>query len=689
MTLDSSSLITCRQKKDAMRFGSAGEESGDYCSLRDVHLAHYFSRTDVINHLINMGLVRRTGEVVSEKEWRRAHARQQREEREREKEMHRKRLQEAEEASRRRITEKIRRKEARRSLRAALEGEWQRLYILQDSQGNPARHPDPPHPQQDAEGAREDTGQRQSSEEGGVLHFDIVWNYRPVSSTTEGATSSGTPRASDSSSGGQPGVSRHRGSTPDKFLQKGRARGRQRVVGEPYVASLGPNPSPRYLHILRPTNNCREVWARLCPPQPESSRLPRPAPSSPPHMRLVYAGGGAPCPTPTHLVLRQQPAGSHNVTVFQGTVCVGDEINIISMRRANFPFSVTIYENGVSTGRLSACCEHRYAKGSRLGGRSGHLRVLEITGGEPCLRCQLRVVEKRHKARRRVHYKKTKEIISVNSDHPAYTPPETGSEVSSTGEGSSSGTQEEQASDEPKSSDSDMDSPSPTSSNHLSLPEEQHSPTARRRHISSDSCNGPSDQEVAEVLGVGTITKEQHGEDTLEETALTTLRPAEDIDAGERNSWEETMSGDDDNQESLPRQPASNNDYEPSPSHQVKAMSESDSVQAATTEVPPLLASYSYGSSWEEEEEEDNDKEEQEEEDADEEEDENDKEQQNEEVANEEEQEQNDKEEQEEEEEEEYNDKEEQEEEDVEEEEETKEANYTILTLSSRIQAGY
>lgn len=40
-------------------------------------------------------------------------------------------------------------------------------------------------------------------------------------------------------------------------------------------------------------------------------------------MRLVYAGGGAPCPTPTRLVLKQQPAGAHNVTVFQGTVCVG------------------------------------------------------------------------------------------------------------------------------------------------------------------------------------------------------------------------------------------------------------------------------------------------------------------------------------------------------------------------------
>lgn len=63
-----------------------------------------------------------------------------------------------------------------------------------------------------------------------------------------------------------------------------------------------------------------------------------------------------------------------------------DEIEFSSMRRPSFPFSLTIYEDGVTTGRLSACCEHRYVPGSRLGGPSGHLRVIEIDGGEPCLR---------------------------------------------------------------------------------------------------------------------------------------------------------------------------------------------------------------------------------------------------------------------------------------------------------------
>lgn len=32
-----------------------GEEG--YCSLKDVHLAHYFSRAGVLRHLVQMGLV--------------------------------------------------------------------------------------------------------------------------------------------------------------------------------------------------------------------------------------------------------------------------------------------------------------------------------------------------------------------------------------------------------------------------------------------------------------------------------------------------------------------------------------------------------------------------------------------------------------------------------------------------------
>lgn len=65
-----------------------------------------------------------------------------------------------------------------------------------------------------------------------------------------------------------------------------------------------------------------QVWSRLCPPQPGPIR-PRQKPAPPPRLHLVYAGGGAPCHTPTNLALLQQPAGAHNVTVFQGIVCVG------------------------------------------------------------------------------------------------------------------------------------------------------------------------------------------------------------------------------------------------------------------------------------------------------------------------------------------------------------------------------
>ncbi|KAK7075847.1 hypothetical protein SK128_025639, partial [Halocaridina rubra] len=262
------------------------------------------------------------------------------------------------------------------------------------------------------------------------------------------------------------------------------------------------------------------VWLRLCPPQPISSRPPPPKP--PTHFRLVYAGGGAPCHTPTDLTLQQQPAGAHNVTVFHGIVQIGDEIEFTSYRRENFPFSLTIYEDGVTTGRLSACCEYRYAAGSRLGGPSGHLRVLEIIGGEPCLKCQMRAVEKKHFSRhknsylRTRHSHKTTKTSVGKSQSP--TPEESGilqldlltvvesesveegsiSSKASTGR-SSRGTQTPMGgigiSD---SSDSSTDIESDRSKCFRLR-------KSRNKHVlqyDSDSCNGSSDLEVAAALGV-------------------------------------------------------------------------------------------------------------------------------------------------------------------------------------------
>ncbi|XP_076052049.1 uncharacterized protein LOC143031723 isoform X2 [Oratosquilla oratoria] len=118
-------------------------------------------------------------------------------------------------------------------------------------------------------------------------------------------------------------------------------------------------------------------------------------------LTLQYVGGGANINhAPVRLTMVQQPSGAYNVTVYDGRVSPGDKINIVSRRRINFPFSMTVYEDAVATCRLSACCEFRYAEGRRLGGPSGHLRVVTITGGGPCFRCKVRELEaRRHRNR--------------------------------------------------------------------------------------------------------------------------------------------------------------------------------------------------------------------------------------------------------------------------------------------------
>lgn len=45
-----------RSELEAMIGAKRGED--EYCSLKDVHLAHYFSRAGVLRHLVQMGLVR-------------------------------------------------------------------------------------------------------------------------------------------------------------------------------------------------------------------------------------------------------------------------------------------------------------------------------------------------------------------------------------------------------------------------------------------------------------------------------------------------------------------------------------------------------------------------------------------------------------------------------------------------------
>ncbi|XP_076052048.1 uncharacterized protein LOC143031723 isoform X1 [Oratosquilla oratoria] len=388
---------------------SGSGELGSYSSLKDVHLAHYFSRPDVLRHLVSMGLVTRTGAVVSEREWQRHQLDLERRRREQEQLEHRKKLEDAEKSHRNRVLMRMRRQERQLS-----------------------------------------TSQPE------LFHFDIEWNYRPTSgihghvpphSTSPSTHTSSTPalpapppppppppksgpvcccgchcacayhcasvprvgynhfnpprtRESQSSGGGGGGG----GATPDwakprKFLQRPRWSRRKGLIGEPYVTSLALDQSlDVLLHRPSPSSTNHRVSTRL-----QRSSTPRVLVDdlNQSKLTLQYVGGGANINhAPVRLTMVQQPSGAYNVTVYDGRVSPGDKINIVSRRRINFPFSMTVYEDAVATCRLSACCEFRYAEGRRLGGPSGHLRVVTITGGGPCFRCKVRELEaRRHRNR--------------------------------------------------------------------------------------------------------------------------------------------------------------------------------------------------------------------------------------------------------------------------------------------------
>ncbi|XP_042204447.1 cilia- and flagella-associated protein 251-like, partial [Homarus americanus] len=141
--------------------------------------------------------------------------------------------------------------------------------------------------------------------------------------------------------------------------------------------------------------------------------------------------------------------------------------------------------------------------------------------------CQLRAVEKRHNSRRRrITQKKARTVVSPDEARP-YTPPEdTGSEVGTTeastsstasggitsnGQPSSSSTHHTEESDEDSkdarltasisgSTSSDIDSM--IIQHRLDVQQERYAHKRHRQYASGESCNGPSDLEVAAVLGV-------------------------------------------------------------------------------------------------------------------------------------------------------------------------------------------
>ncbi|XP_054628513.1 uncharacterized protein LOC129179363 isoform X2 [Dunckerocampus dactyliophorus] len=89
---------------------------------------------------------------------------------------------------------------------------------------------------------------------------------------------------------------------------------------------------------------------------------------------------------PDELKVLQQVNGGENICVFKGLVTPGEQFKFVSQRHRGFPFSASMYANGITVARISSCCEYRYAPGFQQGKKSC-FRLSWLAGGIPCHRC--------------------------------------------------------------------------------------------------------------------------------------------------------------------------------------------------------------------------------------------------------------------------------------------------------------
>ncbi|KAM9821626.1 uncharacterized protein ACBT44_007139 isoform 3-T3 [Syngnathus typhle] len=105
---------------------------------------------------------------------------------------------------------------------------------------------------------------------------------------------------------------------------------------------------------------------------------------------MTYLGQGHRGSSRDELQVLQQVNGGENICVFKGLLTPGDQFQFISQRHRSFPFSASLYVDGIKVGRISSCCEYRYSPGFQQGKKSC-FRLSWLAGGMPCHRWQVTV----------------------------------------------------------------------------------------------------------------------------------------------------------------------------------------------------------------------------------------------------------------------------------------------------------
>jgi len=91
---------------------------------------------------------------------------------------------------------------------------------------------------------------------------------------------------------------------------------------------------------------------------------------------------------PEDVVIEQQHCGGETIKVYHGLLMPGQKIHFTSRRHRGYPYSIVMYVNNIRVERISSCCEYKYKKGAKLG--TGTLQFISVEGAAPCFKCNVR-----------------------------------------------------------------------------------------------------------------------------------------------------------------------------------------------------------------------------------------------------------------------------------------------------------
>ncbi|XP_029650050.1 glutamate-rich protein 3-like isoform X2 [Octopus sinensis] len=118
----------------------------------------------------------------------------------------------------------------------------------------------------------------------------------------------------------------------------------------------------------------------------------------------------------TEVVVQQQHCGGNTVCVYHGKLLPQENFTFISHRHINFPFSLSVYLDGILHLRVSVCCEYRHHRGGIIGGPQGQFILVSVKGSMPCARCKLNK-DLRQKKQKKTSHGKPPESAFHQIDH--------------------------------------------------------------------------------------------------------------------------------------------------------------------------------------------------------------------------------------------------------------------------------